>query len=126
MQRDDEKSPAKSRAAAFKSLDDEIGRKLQEALDAGELAAAQSWGKPLADIEGWVETPAALRMAYKILKDSGNIPADLELFHQRARLRASVDSCLDGDELTRLKIKLSELEQMIALRLEGLSRHANL
>lgn len=120
--RDEPKVPARARVSALKLLEDEIGRKLQQSIDAGELQAAESWGKPLADMQGWAETPATLRMAHKVLKNSGNVPAEIGLFHRRARLREQIASCRDDVESQKLHIALSELEQIIALRLEGLRR----
>ena len=55
----------------MRSLDEEIARHLREASAAGELQQAPSYGKPLAADTGWDETPEALRMPFKILKDAG-------------------------------------------------------
>jgi len=41
------------------------------------------------------------------------------LFHERARLRASIDAAAP-DERLKLQRQLSELEQALALRLEAL------
>ena len=58
----------------MRSLDEEIARHLQEALSSGELSQAPSYGKPLHEADGWDETPADLRMPFKILKDAGVPP----------------------------------------------------
>lgn len=107
-------------------MDDEIGRKLQEAMASGELASARNYGKPLDDDEGWAATPEALRMPFKILKDAGYTPPELVLFHERARLRAAVEAQTDAAERQRLQQTLSELEQALALRLESLRLNASL
>lgn len=106
--------------------DDEIARALQAALEAGELHAAPSWGRPLAPLEGWEDTPPALRMPFKILKDAGYAPPDLLLFRERAALRERRDAAPDGPARDALNAALVALEQKIALRLESLRRHGQL
>lgn len=106
------------------TLDDEIAARIAEAAASGELAAAPSWGRPLRPEDGWQQTPEALRMPYKILKNAGVPPPEIELFHERARLHAALDAALPDAERRDLQRQLSELEQKIALRLEGLRRHA--
>ncbi len=110
----------------MRSLDEEIARQLQQAADAGELALAKAWGKPLAEDVGWEATPESLRMPMKILKDSGFVPPELLWFHERARLRALLDDAADVDARLELRRQLSEIEQKIALRLESLRSHASL
>ena len=70
--------------------------------------------------ESWNATPEALRMPFKILKDNGYVPPEIELFHERAALTASLEQCASDAERRELQRKLSELEQKIALRLEAL------
>jgi hypothetical protein len=108
------------------TLDDEIARYLEEARASGELQAAKGYGKPLPGIAGWEETPEALRMPFKILKDAGVPPPEIALFHERARLRSTLDACTDEEERGRLTRALSDLEQKISLRLESLRANANL
>lgn len=100
--------------------DEEIARHLRDALASGELAAARGFGQPLPEDAGWNATPEALRMPFKILKDAGFIPAEVELFHQRAALSASLEHCASDAGRRALQRQLSELEQQIALRLEAL------
>lgn len=104
----------------MRSLDEEIARHLQEAQAAGELEKAPSFGKPLAQDVGWDETPEDLRMPFKILKDAGVPPPEIELFHQRAALRAQLQHEPAGAAREALRRTLAELEQVIALRLEAL------
>jgi len=102
------------------TLDEEIGRHLKEAAESGELRQAKSYGKPLPDDPGWKSTPEALRMPMKILKDAGVVPVEIEWFHERARLRASIEATADPARRRQVQLKLIELEQKIALRLERL------
>ena len=107
------------RAARARTLDEEIARKLAQAAESGELARARFYGKPMPQDDGWEETPEALRMPFKVLKDAGVVPVEVEWFHERAGLRKAVEEAA-GEERARLRRKLEELEQKIALRLEAL------
>ena len=100
--------------------DEEIARHLREALASGELAGTKGFGKPLPEDAGWDATPEALRMPFKILKNAGFVPAEVELFHERAALSAALAECTTEAERTVARRKLSDLEQKIALRLEAL------
>ncbi len=100
--------------------DEAIARHLQEALASGELSRAEGFGKPLPQDPGWSATPEALRMPFKILKDAGFVPPEVELFHVRAALVAALGRCADEVQQKALRQQLSELEQRLALRLEAL------
>ena len=104
------------------TMDEEIAAWLARAAASGELASTPSWGRPLGSDDGWQQTPEALRMPFKILKDAGVPPPEVELFHERARLRAALDAAGDAGERKALQRQLSELEQKLALRLEALRR----
>jgi hypothetical protein len=106
------------------TIDDEIARHLAEAAASGELRAARSYGRPLAEDDGWNATPEALRMPFKILRDGGFAPPEVALFHERAGLRARLDAATDGEERRQLQRDLAGLEQKLALRLESLRRNA--
>lgn len=100
--------------------EDEIGRKLDEAHRSGELRSAESYGKPMLEDDAWRQTPEEFRMGFKILKNAGVIPPEVELFQQRAQLRAALDSAPDErDRAVALKA-LSDIEQRISMRLETL------
>ena len=102
------------------SLEEEIGRKLAEATAAGQLE--RSRGQPLQVDEAWLQTPPGLRMAFQVMKSAGVPPAEVELFQQRASLRASLAAAADEATRQRLQRQLAELEQNIAFRLEALRR----
>ena len=103
-------------------LEDAIGRKLAEAERTGELRSAPSFGKPLAQDAGWEMTPDEFRMPFKILKDAGIIPPEVELFHERARLRQALQSASDERAREAVRAQLSQLEQRLSFRLEALQR----
>jgi len=110
----------------MKTFDEEIARRIKEAADSGELSTAESYGKSLPEDRGWEATPEALRMPMKILKDAGATPPEIAWFHERARLKASIEREVDPDERRKLQLQLIELEQKIALRLEALRIHSQL
>lgn len=106
--------------------DEEIARHLREALASGELAGTEGFGKPLPEDAGWSATPEALRMPFKILKNAGFVPAEVELFHERAALGAALAASETEAARDEIRQKLSELEQKIALRLEALRTNGSL
>ena len=110
------------RAQRLQLLEDDIGRSLRESERSGELKAAPSYGKPLAFGDGYDETPAELRVAMKVLKDAGVLPPEVELMREAAALQEKVDACADAAMLPLLQVQLLQLRQLIALRLERLSR----
>lgn len=101
-------------------LEDHIGRALRDSEASGELRSARSFGKPLDLGDGYDETPAELRMGYKILKDAGVLPPEVLLMQQAAAVQAELDQCKDPAAARTLRQRLSELQQNIALRLERL------
>ena len=112
--------PDTHRHTLLREQDERIARDLAEAMRSGELQSAASFGKPLAEDEGWNETPAEFRMAFKVLKNAGVPPPELAVFQQRAELRRALDAASDDGETLVLRQKLAELEQALALRLEGM------
>ncbi len=102
------------------TFDEEIALWLAKATEAGELQKAPGYGRPLQDAEGWDDTPPALRMPFKIMKDAGIVPREVEMMRERAVLRESLLACTDNAERESLQRRLVEMEQAIALRLEAL------
>ena len=100
--------------------DEEIARHLREAAASGELSRIEGYGKPLPQDAGWDATPEDLRMPFKILKNAGFAPPEVQMFHERAALNAALDTCASESERIDLLARLSVLEQKIALRLEAL------
>ena len=110
----------KKRDAMIRSQDEAIAEHLARAYESGELQSAESFGKPLRELEGYRETPDEFRMPFKILKNAGVVPPEIEFFHQRAALRRELELATTESARKELRQKLSELEQLIALRLEGM------
>ena len=100
--------------------DDEIARAIERAANSGELRRAPSYGKPIRPDRDRDATPPELRLSMKILKDAGAAPPEIAMFHERARLRRLLEATADARVRAPLQLRLAELEQKIALRLESL------
>lgn len=108
------------REQRLKLLEDHIGRALTQSEQSGELRTARSWGKPLHLGDGYEQTPAELRMGYKVLKDAGVLPPEVELMQRIEAQRQAVAAAADEDRAAPLRQQLVELQQQLSLRLERL------
>lgn len=109
------------RVQRLQLLDDHIGRSLRESESTGELKAAPSYGKPLALGDGYDETPAELRMGFKILKDAGVVPFEVEMMREVAALKLELQAAAgDSAREQALRQRIADKQQAIALRLEQL------
>ena len=115
------------REQRLKLLDDHIGRSLAESEKAGELKAAPSYGRPL-HFGGYNDTPAELRMPFKMLKDSGFLPPEVQLMREIEALRASLpeQGGADSEAVRAARARLIELRQQLALRMERLRTSGSL
>ena len=90
-------------------------QKILEAIENGEFDNLEGLGKPL-DLgdESWI--PEDLRMAYKILKNAGCLPAELELRKEVMNLRQLIDTVDDNHERSKkireLNFKLLKLNML--------------
>jgi hypothetical protein len=109
-----------------RTLDDEIARHLEEARRSGELQQVKGYGQPFVEDEGWLATPEALRMPFKILKDAGVVPPEIEMFRELARLKKEVLAATDETVKHRLEGEHQALEQRIRIRLEALRASGSL
>lgn len=91
-------------------LDDEIGRHLKESLASGELRQVASYSKPNDLGDDYRETPEELRMGFKILKDAGFVPAEVELMKEIASVRAELARAEQPPDAVKLKRRLHDLE----------------
>lgn len=106
-------------------LDDHIGRALRESEARGELRGAPSWGRPLDFGDGYDETPAEQRLGFKILKDAGFVPAEVEMMRALAGLRAELDAAAgDAGRERSLRGRIAALRLAIELRREAMGRVA--
>ena len=91
-------------------------RKIREAMARGELDNLAGKGKPLAMDEDLSGVPDELRMAYKILKNAGFVPPEVELRKEIVTLREMLGTLEDDEERRRvgrqLDFKLLKLGMM--------------
>ncbi|MEW6721231.1 MAG: DUF1992 domain-containing protein [Thermodesulfobacteriota bacterium] len=73
-------------------------RKILEAMENGEFDDLPGKGKPL-DLSDDPMVPEDLRLAYKVMRNAGCLPPELELHREIIRLRELVDAA--GDESQR-------------------------
>jgi len=112
-----------TRDSAVRTFDDKIAEMLRAAEESGELRLSPSWEKPLDFGDGYEETPADLRIAFKVLKDAGCAPAEVQLLNEAAALRVRLKAIdPDSEEAKRLRLEIVEVEATIGLRLERIAR----
>ena len=108
----------------LKLIEDHIGKALAESEASGELRRARDWGKPLDFGDGYDETPAELRMGYKVLRDAGVVPPEVELMKRLEEMRGRLGRLDPGSgEAAALAREIHDLQVTIALRIEALSKN---
>jgi hypothetical protein len=81
-------------------------RKICEAIRRGELDNLALKGQPIRT-ENLTDVPEELRMGYKILKNAGILPEELQLNREILTLRDLIESCREPEEREELKKKLT-------------------
>ncbi|TJY41741.1 DUF1992 domain-containing protein [Cohnella pontilimi] len=87
----------------FASIADE---KIREAIRKGEFDNLPGAGKPLPP-EDDAMVPDELRMAYKVLKNAGALPEEMQLRKDMVTLSDLIAACRDETERTMLRKELS-------------------
>ena len=59
-------------------------------------------------------------MAYKILKNAGYVPAEIEMVQRLAELREQLDATHGEAEQRALRTKIAELQQKVTMMLEAM------
>ncbi|HSF14339.1 MAG TPA: DUF1992 domain-containing protein [Vicinamibacteria bacterium] len=75
--------------------------RIQAALERGELRSPALEGKPLR-FDSHTFVPDDLRLAYKLLKDAGFLPPEMELRKEIVTLRELLAAATDGEERLHL------------------------
>lgn len=105
-------------------VDDTIGEWIKRAEQTGELKRGRYWGKPFDLDDGSAETPARLRMTYRILKNAGYAPQEVELLKRLADLKSEHDAQPDPARRRALEREVAELSARLSGFLENLRRTA--
>lgn len=112
------------REKRLRLVEDHIGKSLAESEKSGELRRARDWGKPLDFGDGYDETPADLRMGYKVLKDAGVVPPEVELMQRLGEMRRRLEALEPGTaEAAALAREVNDLQVTVALRIEALAKN---
>ena len=82
-------------------------QKIREAMEGGEFDHLAYHGKPLSldDLSG---VPEALRMGYRMLKNAGVLPPEMQLKKDIVALQDLIKACYDDDERQSLQRTMSE------------------
>ncbi|MCB2187960.1 MAG: DUF1992 domain-containing protein [Deltaproteobacteria bacterium] len=96
-------------------------KRISEAIDKGEMDNLPGQGQPLALTDD-SQVPEELRMAYKVLKNAGFTPPELEIKNQIAQVEDLLDNAPDEQtrytamkRLNYLTLKLGALRPQSAL-----------
>ncbi len=92
----------------FNALAQIAEMKMREAIKNGELDNLPGKGKPL-EIDNMSFIPAEMRMAYRIIKNSGLVPVEVSLNKDMDTLKKKIEESTDEKERKFLKGKLIEL-----------------
>lgn len=87
-------------------------RKIAEAIDRGEFDRLPGHGRPL-DLDDDPLIPEDLRVAYRILKNAGCVPPEVESLRTIAALERLVDAAPDGERRRSAVLKLELLRAQL-------------
>ncbi len=81
-------------------------QKIREAIERGELDNLPFHGVPIIpeDLSG---VPESLRMGYKVMKNAGMLPPEMQLKKEMVSLQELLAACEDDAEKKRLQLKLN-------------------
>ena len=100
-------------------LDSIAERKIAEAIAAGAFDELPGAGKPL-ELDDDSNVPEDLRAAYRILKNAGYVPPEVQTLNQIAELERLVDEAPQDERLRVLK-KIALLRTAAESRIRGRS-----
>lgn len=92
-------------------------RRIREAMDRGEFDNLPGKGKPLPP-DGLDAVPEDLRLSYKILKNAGILPEELELRKSINNLTDLLHACVSERERTILRTNLNEKQLRYRMLME--------
>jgi hypothetical protein len=82
-------------------------QKIREAMERGELDNLAYHSKPLR-LDDLASVPEPLRMGYKILKNAGVLPQELQLKKEILALQDLINACYDEEERRSIQRKMNE------------------
>ncbi|SNZ16199.1 protein of unknown function [Terribacillus aidingensis] len=97
--------------------------KIKQAEANGEFRNLSGAGKPL-ELEDLSGVPEDMRMSYKILKNAGYIPPEIQLQKEIISMRDLLRTCTDDRERAAYRKSISEKEIQYEALLEKLRKQA--
>lgn len=107
--------------AWFQSVAEE---RIRDAIERGEFNHLPGAGKPLPQ-EDDACVPEELRTSYKLLKNAGMLPEEMQLRKEMVTLEQLIASCVDRNERTRLGRELSAKRLRYETLMKGRGWHAS-
>jgi hypothetical protein len=112
----------------LKALDDLVESRIRDALQRGEFSGLPGEGRPLPE-EDLTGVPGELRVAYRILRNAGCVPVEVEALRDLDALLAQATRDADGpqgrDPAQRRRGERKLLALTLALEQRGLGRSAH-
>ena len=101
-------------------VDDIIGDWIRKAERSGELKQGKYWGKPFDLDDGSADTPARLRMAYRILKNAGYVPHEVAELNRLAALKERLSAETEPTVRLELSREVAELTTRVRVLMSRL------
>ncbi len=99
------------------ATDDIIGGWIRQAEKSGEVKRLPGYGKPL-NLDDESRIPQKYRMAYRVLKNAGVTPPEVEMIKELATLRLQLDNLTDQHERQSLIAKIGEAQGKLDVALD--------
>ncbi|MBD3670097.1 MAG: DUF1992 domain-containing protein [Gammaproteobacteria bacterium] len=96
-------------------IDRLVEKKLAEATERGEFDALPGHGKPL-ELDDDSMVPESLRAGYRLLKNAGYLPAELQLRREIADVETLIRQAEDGEHRAALNRRLLYLIQQLKIQ----------
>jgi hypothetical protein len=91
--------------------------RIQEAMDRGDFDALPGSGKPL-QLEDMSHVPSHLRLGYKVLRNAGVAPPEVELRREVYRLDRQIAETRDPEALAELRRRRRDSDLSLAIMME--------
>ena len=95
--------------------------KIEDAIKSGEFDHLPGHGKPVT-LDDFSQAPVHLRVAFKILKNAGVLPVEMELRKEMADLRGKLARCCNEEEQKRLRQSLNDTDAKYQVLMERHTR----
>ncbi len=99
--------------------DDITGKWVKEAEASGELKGLKGFGKKIDLQDDYASTPDELKIAFKVLKNSGYVPVEVNLFRELGGLRKKLAEETDEEEKKAIQKQMAEKQMKIQMFAEG-------